>query len=160
MAIAQTLIKYLNDRNISFYTVEHGHTETARDSARSAHVPAYQVAKAVVLQDSTGFVVSVLPSDRTLELNWVNEELDRDLKIASESALKELFKDCEPGAVPALSEAYGIKVVWDDQLNYMSDIYIEAGDHEHLICLERKDFRDLMSSYPHSVISKGPEFVH
>jgi Ala-tRNA(Pro) deacylase len=160
MAIAQTLINFLNERNISFYTVEHEHTETARDSARSAHVPAYQVAKAVVLQDAAGFVVSVLPADRTLELDWVNEILERNLKLASESTLKELFKDCEPGAVPALSEAYGIKVVWDDQLNYMSDIYIEAGDHEHLICLERNDFRELMSSYPHTVISKGCEFVH
>jgi Ala-tRNA(Pro) deacylase len=160
MAIAQTLINFLNERNISFYTVEHEHTETARDSARSAHVPAYQVAKAVVLQDAAGFVVSVLPADRKLELDWVNEILERNLKLASESTLKELFKDCEPGAVPALSEAYGIKVVWDDQLNYMSDIYIEAGDHEHLICLERNDFRELMSSYPHTVISKGCEFVH
>ena len=40
-------------------------------------------------------------------------------------------------------EAYGVQVIWDDELAYTSDIYIEAGDHEHLIWLERRDFRQL-----------------
>ena len=47
----------------------------------------------------------------------------------TEEELKALFKDCETGAVPALSNAYGLKVIWDDQLKHASDIYIEAGDH-------------------------------
>jgi Ala-tRNA(Pro) deacylase len=160
MAIAQTLIDYLEARGVTYSTVEHPHSATARESARSAHVPAHQVAKAVVLKDDTGFVVSVLPANHTLEIDWVNQELERSLALASETEFKELFKDCELGAVPALSDAYGIQVIWDDDLQYTADIYIEAGDHEHLICLERKDFKKLMSSLPHSVISKDREVGH
>jgi Ala-tRNA(Pro) deacylase len=161
MAIAQTLIDYLKTRGIDFYTVEHKYSETARESARTSHLPAHQIAKAVVLRDFAGFVVSVIPGNRKLEVDWVNEALlGRNLELASEKEFAGLFKDCEPGAVPALSEAYGIAVVWDDQLGYTSDIFIEAGDHEHLICLERKDFKNLMSSLPHSIISKGSEYEH
>ena len=61
-----------------------------------------------------------------------------------------------PGRLLAID--YGLKVIWDDQLKHASDIYIEAGDHEHLIHLKGDDFRRLMERLPHSVISAGKEF--
>ena len=158
MAIANTLKSYLDERHVKYDIVKHAHSETALEAAHSAHVPSHQVAKAVVLEDDNGFIVSVLPSNNRLNLGWVNEELARNLKLATEPELKELFKDCETGAVPALSNAYGLKVIWDDQLKHASDIYIEAGDHEHLIHLRGEDFRSIMEKLPHSVISAGKEF--
>ncbi|MDX1735661.1 MAG: YbaK/EbsC family protein [Halioglobus sp.] len=155
MPIAMTLKSYLDDHEVSYDTVEHPHTESAVDSAKSAHVPPHQMAKAVVLEDSAGFIVAVLPSSNRLNLGWVNEELERDLKLATEDELKALFRDCDTGAIPALSTAYGLKVIWDDQLKHAADIYIEAGDHEHLIHLSGEDFRQLMARLPHSVISAG-----
>jgi Ala-tRNA(Pro) deacylase len=158
MAIAMTLKSYLENHHIDFDTVEHSHTETTVDAARSAHVPPHLVAKAVVLKDNAGFLVAVLPSNNRLNIAWVNEELERNLVLATEDELATLFKDCETGAVPALSNAYGLKVIWDDQLKHASDIYIEAGDHEHLIHLPGDDFRKLMGKLPHSVISAGKEY--
>ena len=158
MAIARTLKTYLEERGVEYDTVEHSHTETAVDSARSAHVPPHQMAKAVVLEDDTGYIVGVLPSNNRLNLGWVSEELDRDLRLASEEELESLFSDCDTGAVPALSGAYGLKVIWDDQLKHASDIYIEAGDHEHLIHLRGLDFQKLMEALPHSIISTGKEY--
>ncbi len=157
MAIAQTLINYLQERGVSYDLVKHEHTERAVDSAHAAHIPAHQVAKAVVLHDESGFVVSVLPANHSLEIGWVNDELKRELSLASEKEFKVLFAGCESGAVPALGDAFGIQVIWDDDLLYTSDIYVEAGDHEHLIWLDRKDFKKLMSSLPHSIISKDAE---
>ena len=157
MAIAKTLINYLKERGIDFEEVEHDHTSTAEASAHAAHVPAHQVAKAVVLRDGDGYVVSVLPANHSLEIGWVNNELGRNLEMACEDEFKNLFGDCEVGAVPALGEAYGLKVIWDDELAYTQDIYIEAGDHEHLIWLERRDFKKLMSGLPHTIISKDEE---
>ena len=157
MPIAKTLINYLQDRGVEYVLVEHAHTETAKDSARSSSLPAHQVAKAIVLKDTSGYVLSVIPANRTLEIGWVNDELGRDLAIARERDLKDLFEDCEAGAVPALGDAYGMKVIWDDDLEYTADVYIEAGDHEHLIWLERREFKNLMASLPHTIISKDKE---
>jgi len=158
MAIARTIKTYLDERGVDYDTVEHSHTDTAMDSAKSAHVPPHQMAKAVVLEDDDGYIVSVLPSNNRLNLGWVCEELNRELRLASEPELRQLFLDCETGAIPALSEAYGLKVIWDDQLKHASDIYIEAGDHEHLIHLKGHDFQRLMESLPHSIISAGKEY--
>jgi Ala-tRNA(Pro) deacylase len=157
MAIAKTLTDYLKERGIDYDLVAHDHTATAEASAHAAHVPAHQVAKAVVLRDDAGYVISVLPANHSLEISWVNDELDRNLEMACEDEFKKLFADCETGAVPALGEAYGLKVIWDDELAYTADIYIEAGDHEHLIWLERRDFKKLMSGLPHTIISKDEE---
>ena len=45
MAIARTLINYLNERGVDYQLVAHEHTPTAVASAHAAHVPAHQVAK-------------------------------------------------------------------------------------------------------------------
>jgi len=158
MAIATTLKHYLDNHHVPYQTVAHAHTESAMDSAKSAHVPAHQMAKAVVLEDEDGYIVSVLPSNNRLNLGWVNEELQRELRLATEPELKRLFKDCSTGAIPALSNAYGLEVIWDDQLRHAADIYIEAGDHEHLIHLKGEDFQSLVNRLPHSVISAGKEY--
>lgn len=157
MAIAKTLLTYLKQREIRYDLVPHSHTATAVASAHAANLPPHQVAKAVVLCDDAGYVLSVVPSNHSLEIAWVNQELGRNLAMATETEFSNLFADCEPGAVPALGEAYGVQVIWDDELAYTSDIYIEAGDHEHLIWLDRHDFKKLMSSLPHSIISKDNE---
>jgi Ala-tRNA(Pro) deacylase len=157
MAIAKSLINYLQERGVDYELVAHDHSATSRETARKTQIAAHQVAKAVVLRDEAGYVLGVIPATHSLEIGWVNTELKRDLSMACEEEFKVLFADCEPGAVPALGAAYGIQVIWDDDLKYTADIYIEAGDHEHLIWMDRKSFRQLMKSLPHSIISSDSE---
>jgi len=158
MAIATTLKSYLKEHNVEYDVVKHNHSATALESAHSAHVPEHQVAKAVVLEDSNGYVVSVLPSTNRLDMEWVNESLGRKLRIAPENELPELFQDCDLGAVPALSNAYGLDVIWDEQLTNASEIYIEAGDHENLIHMHGDAFCKLMEDLPHNIISSGKDY--
>lgn len=157
MAIAKTLMKYLKERDIDYRLVKHAHTATAEASAHAADVPAHQVAKAVVLRDTEGYVISVLPANHSLEIEWVRAELNRNLEMAAEDEFKKLFEDCETGAVPALGLAYGLQVIWDDELAYTSDVYIESGDHENLIWLDRREFSKLMAGLPHTIISKDEQ---
>ena len=159
MAIATTLKSYLEDHHVEYDMVKHTHSATALESAHSAHVPSHQMAKAVVLEDADGYIVSVLPSTNRLDMDWVNESLGRKLKMTAEDELPELFTDCEYGAVPALSNAYGLKVIWDEQLTNASEIYIEAGDHENLIHMHGGEFCKLMEDLPHNIISTGKDYT-
>ena len=105
-----------------------------------------------------GYVVSVMPSNNRLDLEWVNESLGRKLRMASEDELPSLFQDCELGAVPALSNAYGLDVIWDEQLTNASEIYIEAGDHKSLIHMHGDKFCKLVEDLPHNIISTGTDY--
>lgn len=158
MAIAKTIKSYLEQRGVDYQLIEHAPSSTLLEAAHSAQVPGDQVAKAVVLEDKDGYVVAVVPSTNRLDFRWIAQSLDRPLELAEEFELPDLFKDCELGAVPALGEAYGLEVIWDDQLKGHSDIYIEAGDHEHLIHIVGKEFARLMSEMPHSVISAERDY--
>jgi Ala-tRNA(Pro) deacylase len=158
MAIATTLKSYLEDHHVKYDMVKHTHSATALESAHAAHVPSHEVAKAVVLEDANGYIVSVLPSTNRLDLEWVNESLGRSLEIAQEDELPDLFEDCDYGAVPAFSNAYGLDVIWDEQLTNATEIYIEAGDHESLIHMHGDEFCKLMEDMPHSIISAGKDY--
>ena len=158
MAIATTLKSYLEDHHIEYDVVKHPQSHTALESAHSAHVPSHQVAKAVVLEDADGYIVSVMPSNNRLDLEWVSESLGRKLQLADEDELPNLFQDCDLGAVPALSNAYGLDVIWDEQLTNASEIYIEAGDHESLIHMHGDAFCKLVEDLPHNIISAGKDY--
>lgn len=158
MAISKTLKQYLDRNNIRYSLVAHTHTESSTESARSAHIPLHQMAKAVVLEDEQGYIVGVLPSNHRIELDWVNEELGRELGLATEDELARLFSDCDIGAVPALSDAYGLQLIWDEKLRHASDVYFEAGDHEHLVHIRGEDFNALMGSKPNCTISARPDY--
>lgn len=158
MAIARSLKRYLNDRNVQYELVPHPHSHSSLESAHNAHVPEHQVAKAIVLEDEHGYVVAVVPSTNHLDLGWIEATLGRRMKLADEDELPDLFGDCELGAIPAFSRAYGLDVVWDDQFRGEPHVYIEAGDHEHLIHLRGEAFDRLMAGMPHSVISAKREY--
>ena len=159
MAIAMTLKSYLEDQHVDYDVVEHARSHSALESAHAAHIPDHQVAKAVVLEDEIGYVVSIMPACNRLDLDWVNESLGRNLELANEDELPNLFQDCDPGAVPALSNAYGLDMIWDEQLTNASEIYIEAGDHEHLVHLHGDTFCKLVEDLPHNIISAGSDFT-
>ena len=158
MAIATTLKSYLKEHHVEYDMVKHSQSETALESAHSAHVPGHQVAKAVVLEDANGYIVSVLPSTNRLDMEWVNESLGRKLTLAPENELPKLFRDWDPGSVPALSNAYGLDVIWDEQLTNASEIYFEAGDHENLVHVHGDEFCKLMEDLPHAIISAGHDY--
>lgn len=158
MGISPKLKEYLKRNNVKYRLVAHSRSRSSNDPAPSAQIPLHQLAKAVVLEDEQGYIVGVLPSNNQIEIEWVNEALGRQLKIASESELSNIFTDCDIHAVPALGNAYGVQLIWDDQLRHVSDIYIEAGDHEYLIQLRGEDFNALMSSNPRTTISARPDY--
>ena len=144
MAIATSVIKHLNDRIDRYEIVHHPHAGCSSESAQAARVSGNSLAKAVLLKDRKGYVLAVLPAENLIDLEALNRQLDRHLKMALESELAPLFPDCEPGAIPALGPAYGLLTLVDASLRELPEIYFEGGDHESLIGVDEAQFRELM----------------
>ena len=115
-----------------------------------AHVPGHQLAKSVVLEDDEGFVMAVLPSTCHVRLGVLSRELNRPLRLATEAQLRDLFADCETGAIPPVGLAYGIPTIVDERLAQVPQVYFEAGDHEQLIRMDREQFTALMEHVGHA----------
>lgn len=154
MSMPHTLRRYLDDKQANFEVMQHPHTHCTRETAQAARLPPALIAKSVVLRDEHGYVMAVLPSDRRVRIDELNHSLRRHLGLASERELGSLFRDCEPGAVPALGPAYGIRTVMDKSLIDVDDIWFEAGNHQELIHTDMDTFLDLMAEADYASFSR------
>jgi Ala-tRNA(Pro) deacylase len=142
-----TITNYLGQRDVCFEMLVHRHTLTSRQTAREAHVPDRRIAKGVLFCDDQDYVLAVVPASRRVDAQRLCRVLGRrELALAGEDELALMFPDCEVGAVPALGEAYGVRSVVDASLRGEDDVYLEAGDHQHLVRVPGGAFQRLLSS--------------
>lgn len=153
MSVAPRIEAHLSRVGVTYDLIAHPHTTNSIDSARSAHVPSHQLAKAVMTHDGENYRLCVIPASHRLVLNWLNKHMRGRFRLVGETELSEMFDDCEPGAVPALGQVYGLPVIWDQSLLAMDDIYFESGDHRNLIHLDHGAFMQLMGLQDHAMIS-------
>ena len=154
MGIAITLAQYLADRSIAYDLVPRSHGVTGSANAAATGVPADRFAKAVVLKSEPGFMLAVVPASRRIRFKELGQLLGGYVDMANEEQVETLFLDCEPGAVPALGEAYGLGVVMDDSLAQEPDVYFEAGDRASLVHVSGTSFRKLMADARHGWFSR------
>src|SRR5260370_40407687 len=87
----------------------------------------------------------------------VDRQLQRPLGLATDRERVDLFKDCEPGALPPVGLAYGIDTILDQSLVDTPDVYFEAGDHQALVHVTGSEFLKLMAHAPRAPISHHAE---
>ena len=146
MTIAASVQHYLGYEGVRYDVITHERTPDSNHSAQAAHVPGDQLAKCVMLKDSEGYLMAVLPASHKVDLGAVRRQLNRKLGLATDRELADLFQDCEPGALPPLGHAYGIETILDESLIGSPDIYFEAGDHVALVHVTGEDFLRLTAS--------------
>ncbi len=154
MAIAITLEDYLKGHHAEYDVMTHRPTLSALRTAEVGHVPGDCLAKAVVLKDGDDFMVAVIPATHQIRLGVLSRLLGRRIGLAAESEADRLFADCSHGAFPAVAAAYGLKVMVDESLDTMPEIYFEGGDHESLVHMTGQAFHDLMPEADHARFSK------
>jgi Ala-tRNA(Pro) deacylase len=154
MATAITVRQFLDERHLPYEEVTHTRTSTSLQAAKAASIAPRLLAKAVLLEEGGQHLMVVLSTARHLRLGELRHHFKRNFGLATESAVTNIFKDCAPGAVPALGQAYDLDTIWDDSLLNGSELYFEAGDHEHLIRMRTADYLGLVRECPHGAFSE------
>jgi len=157
MKLSPAIRNYLSDQQVNFNLLEHSRSSTSMQTAHKSHIAPSQLAKAVVLRDRDDYIVCVIPTSHQLVINWLNGDYKRHYSLANEDEISELFPDCEVGAIPVFGQAYGLSVVWDNHLRHAAQVYVEAGDHRHIIQLDQAEFQQLMTGSDHMTLSCTPE---
>lgn len=144
MSISPALVDFLSRKHVNYEVLEHSVTTNSLATAREAHVPAEKLAKAVVVKRGDAYAVCVIPAANQLILEWLKYGRQHEYELASEEELSGLFPDCKEGAIPCLGQAYHMDVIVDNTLLDNKDIYLEGGDHTHLLHINHRDFSMLM----------------
>ena len=155
MSIPLRLSSFLAQRGASYDVCAHKYSHCSAESARTAGIPPHQLAKSVLIEDERGYVMAVIPADKSVMLGKLARLLGRkNLCLANENRICELFVDCDRGAVPPFGMVWGLETIVDDDLDLNDIVYAEAGDHEHLLRMSRQQFHELMNVTRHGRFCK------
>ncbi len=139
------LKKFLDDHEVKYLTISHSPAFTAQEIAASAHIPGHEVAKTVMVEVDGKMGMAVLPAPMRVDLAQLKEVTGATtVELATESDFKELFPECELGAMPPFGNLYDMDVYVADAMTHDELVAFNAGTHTELIRMEYKDFERLV----------------
>ena len=139
------LKQFLDKEKIRYVSISHSPAYTAQEIAASAHIPGKDLAKTVMVKLDGQMAMVVLPATRQVDFEAVKKKAGaKKVELANEKEFKDLFPECEIGAMPPFGNLYGMKVFAADALTKDAEIAFNAGSHTELIRLAYKDFERLV----------------
>lgn len=142
---AQKLKKFLDDHSIKYITIQHSPAYTAQNIAELAHIPGKDMAKTVIVKLDDKYAMAVLPASSKVDLDYLKRGVHADeVGIATESEFKDMFPDCEVGAMPPFGNLYDMDVYVAEKLTDDEEIAFNAGSHTELVKMSYKDYADLV----------------
>ena len=138
------LEQVLQERGIGYEKHKHRTTYTSQRLAAEEHVSGYDVAKPVVVKSGDAFTMCVLPACAHLSLDRVADLLNaKNVRLATEAEMAELFPGCELGAEPPVGAIFGLQTIMDEQLREDEYLTMQAGSHTEAVRLRREDWEKL-----------------
>jgi Ala-tRNA(Pro) deacylase len=142
---AKTLKAFLDKAQVKYVSIQHSAAFTAPEVAASAHVSGRDFAKTVIMMIDGEMAMVVLPANRLLVLSELREMLDMShVRLAAEAEYREVFPDCEVGAMPPFGNLYGLKTYVTSNLAEEKEITFNAGTHTEAIKMAYDDYERLV----------------
>ena len=136
---------FLDSNKIKYMTIKHSPAYTAPEIAGSAHIPGKELAKTVIIKVDGKMAMAVLPASQRVNFDLLKKITGASkIDLASEQEFKDLFPECDVGAMPPFGNLYGMEVFVDESLLEDEEIAFNAGSHTELIRLAYKDFERLV----------------
>jgi Ala-tRNA(Pro) deacylase len=140
-----TRLKELLDTNKVFHSVvSHDPAFTAQELAHEMHVPGHEFVKAVIVKVDGHFAVAAVPAHRLVDLKALARVAKvKKCSLADESEMRQLFPDCEVGAMPPLGNLYRLATFVDEEVTDNESVIINAGTHGEAVRLRFTDLKRL-----------------
>ena len=145
MSISHTLKEYLDREHVHYEILPHPEAYRAALVAQTLRAATKELAKVVVVKVESRFVMTVLPATWNVDFHRLREAfMTHRLRLATEDEIKDLFPDCDVGAMPPFGNLYGLDVYVDQSLTEDEEIIFQAGTHSAAIRMRYWDFAALV----------------
>lgn len=145
MKCQEQLEQYLREHQVGYQIQHHPQAYTAQRIAECEHISGKKVAKSVVVAAGTSRVLLVLPASRRVDLNRVCDLLNvQDIHLSSEEELRNLFANCEVGAIPPFGNLYNLATYVEQSLTRQESIVFPVGTYTETMSLKYVDFERLV----------------
>ena len=143
---AKKLKEFLDSENIKYISIMHSRAYTSQETAETAHISGKQLAKTVMVKLDGRMVMAVLPADEQIDLDLLKSNTNaKKAVLATEDEFRNLFSQCETGAMPPFGNLYGQDVYVEESLTADESIAFNAGSHSELIQLSYSDYKRLVN---------------
>jgi Ala-tRNA(Pro) deacylase len=143
---SEKLKQFLDDNMVKYVSIKHSLAYTAQEIAASAHIHGKELVKTVVVKLDGKPAMAVLPASRRIDMDRLcRAALARDVELATEQEIEDLFPGCALGAMPPFGNLYDMKVYADAILAEDEEIAFNAGSHTELIRMAYKSFEGLVN---------------
>lgn len=140
------LCNFLDSNKIKYKKISHSKTETAEQTAQSAHINEREFAKTVMFKVQGKMAMAVISASETIDLELLATACDVDrVDLASEEDFSKLFPECETGAMPPVGNLYNMDVYIEEEMTLNDNITFNAGSHTELIQMSMSDYLALVS---------------
>ncbi len=135
----------LDTNSIKYVVITHSPAYTANEIAQTSHIPGKEVAKTVMVKIDDRMAMVVLPASCKVDFLLLKEATGaQSVILASETEFRDMFPECELGAMPPFGNIYGMDVFVADTLANDEEIAFNAGSHIELVKMAYKDFEALV----------------
>jgi Ala-tRNA(Pro) deacylase len=155
MSVLKRLKEYLDGNDIRYISIDHSPAYTGQELAEAVHISGKEIVKTVILKAGGSYMMAVLPASRKINFDYLEEQIAaKGLRLAQEDEIKDLFPDCEVGAMPPFGNFYDIPVYAASALSEDEEIVFNAGTHTDAIRMSYNDYIRLVDpnivnfSYP------------
>ena len=139
------LLQFLDENKVRYITIRHSSAFTAQEIAAKAHISGKELAKTVMIKILGKMAMAVLPASFIIDFDSLKKIFGtNNVFLATEHEFKNLFPDCELGAMPPFGNLYGMEVYVAETLAQDKEISFNAGSHVELIKLSYKDYERLV----------------
>lgn len=141
MMIPRKLTQFLKKNKVYYQVLVHPPAFTSPETAHAGHIPGKALAKVVMAAVGGTDAMVVVPSNRTVDMFKLSTALGtNDVHIEEEKEFKDLFRDCELGAMPPFGPLYHMPCYVDEGLKENKRLYFNAGNHEGCLEISTEDF--------------------
>lgn len=143
--VLKKLRECLDSHDVKYTIVSHSPAFTAQEIAATAHISGREVAKTVIVNTESKKMMVVLPASHMIDFRLLSEGLGtKKTVLATETEFKDLFEDCEVGAMPPFGMLFGMEVIVSKALSEDKEIAFNAGTHRELVMMNYPDFERLV----------------
>ena len=135
----QSLITWLESAGIDYELHEHDRSLTAMATARAEGVDPHTFEKVVWVRSAEGGdALIVLDATDHLDLSKAREVLrSGKVKLVPEDEIAKLAPDCDPGAMPAVGDLFGLPTLADLHVCDSAEVSFNAGSHSVAVRVDR-----------------------
>jgi Ala-tRNA(Pro) deacylase len=138
--ISKRLKALLEENGIPFEVVPHDPAYTAQQLAAGLHVPGREFVKAVVVRLDERYALAAVPAHRLVDVKALARVAGvARCKLATEAEFRDLFPECEVGAMPPVGRLYGLPTYVDEEVTRDESVVANAGTHAEAVRVRYED---------------------